>query len=66
MMGSFVMNNLLRSQGYAFYAMLGITTGGILNMILDPVFIFGMGLGITGAAMATVLSQCISFGILLF
>lgn len=66
MMGSFVMNNLLRSQGYAFYAMLGITAGGILNMILDPVFIFGMGLGITGAAMATVLSQCISFGILLF
>ena len=64
MMGSFVMNNLLRSQGYAFYAMLGITTGGILNMILDPIFIFGFHLGISGAAIATVLSQCISFTIL--
>lgn len=66
MTGSFVMNNLLRSQGFAFYAMLGITTGGILNMILDPIFIFGFGLGISGAAIATVLSQCISFFILLF
>lgn len=66
MTGSFVMNNLLRSQGFAFYSMLGITTGGILNMILDPIFIFGFGLGISGAALATVLSQCISFGILFF
>lgn len=66
MTGSFVMNNLLRSQGFAFYAMLGITTGGILNMILDPIFIFGFHLGISGAALATVLSQCISFGILFF
>jgi len=65
MTGSFVMNNLLRSQGFAFYSMLGITTGGILNMILDPIFIFGFHLGISGAALATVLSQCISFGILL-
>ena len=66
MTGSFVMNNLLRSQGFAIYAMLGITTGGILNMILDPILIFGMGLGISGAALATVLSQCISFCILFF
>ena len=66
MMGSFVLNNLLRAQGYAVYAMIGITTGGILNMILDPIFIFGLKLGITGAAMATALSQCISFGILLY
>ncbi len=66
MTGSFVMNNLLRSQGFAFYSMLGITTGGILNMILDPIFIFGFDLGISGAALATVLSQCISFGILFF
>lgn len=64
MTGSFVMNNLLRSQGFAFYSMLGITTGGILNMILDPIFIFGLNLGISGAAIATVLSQCISFCIL--
>lgn len=66
MTGSFVMNNLLRSQGFAFYSMLGITTGGILNMILDPIFIFGLNLGISGAALATVLSQCVSFCILFF
>lgn len=66
MMGSFVLNNLLRSQGYAFYSMIGITTGGILNMILDPILIFGLDMGITGAALATALSQCVSFGLLLF
>lgn len=60
------MNNLLRSQGYAVYAMAGITTGGILNMILDPVLIFGLRMGISGAAAATVISQCVSFCILLF
>ena len=46
--------------------MIGITTGGILNMILDPIFIFGLDLGISGAALATAISQCISFGILFF
>ena len=66
MTGSLAMNNLLRFQGLAVYAMIGITTGGILNMILDPIFIFGLDLGISGAALATALSQCISFGILFF
>ena len=66
MMGSFVLNNLLRAQGYAFYSMIGITTGGILNMILDPILIFGFDMGIAGAAIATAASQCISFGLLLF
>ncbi|RGY95856.1 MATE family efflux transporter [Clostridium sp. AM58-1XD] len=66
MMCSFVMNNILRAQGNAMYAMVGITAGGILNMILDPIFIFGMGLGTAGAALATGLSQIISFLILLF
>lgn len=65
MMCSFVMNNLLRYQGNAVYAMIGITTGGILNMILDPIFIFGLGMGTSGAAIATALSQLISFLILL-
>ena len=60
------MNNLLRFQGLAVYSMIGITTGGILNMILDPIFIFGLDLGISGAALATAISQCISFGILFF
>ena len=66
MTGALSMNNLLRFQGLAVYSMIGITTGGILNMILDPIFIFGLNLGISGAALATAFSQCISFGILFF
>jgi len=66
MMCSFVMNNLLRFEGLAVYGMVGITTGGILNMILDPIFIFGLGLGTSGAAIATAISQFVSFSILLF
>ena len=65
MMSSFVMNNLLRFQGLAMYGMVGITTGGILNMILDPILIFGLGLGTAGAAIATGISQAVSFTILL-
>ena len=65
MMCSFVMNNLLRFQGLAAFAMIGITSGGILNMILDPIFIFGLKLGTAGAAIATGISQCVSFSILL-
>ena len=66
MVTSFIMNNLLRFQGKALFAMVGITTGGILNIILDPIFIFNLGLGTSGAALATALSQVISFCILLF
>ena len=65
MMGSFALNNLLRFQGLAFYGMLGITSGGILNMILDPILIFGFNLGTAGAAIATAISQAVSFFILL-
>ena len=42
MICSFIMNNLLRFQGKALFAMVGITTGGVLNMVLDPIFIFGL------------------------
>lgn len=66
MMTSFVMNNILRSQGNAIFAMVGITVGGILNMILDPLLIFGLNMGISGAAIATMVSQMISFAILLY
>lgn len=66
MLTSFVMNNILRAQGSAMFAMIGITTGGILNMILDPLLIFGFDMGISGAAIATMVSQMISFGILLY
>lgn len=62
---SFVMNNLLRNEGKAAFAMIGITAGGILNIALDPIFIFTLGLGTAGAAIATALSQTISFFILL-
>lgn len=62
---SLVLNNQFRFQGNAVYAMVGITTGGVLNVILDPILIFGFDLGIRGAAMATALSQLISFCILL-
>lgn len=65
MMTSFVMNNILRAQGNAMFAMIGITTGGVMNMILDPILIFGFHMGISGAAIATMVSQMISFCILL-
>lgn len=66
MLTSFVMNNILRAQGNAVFAMVGITVGGILNMFLDPLLIFGFHMGISGAAIATMASQMISFGILLY
>ena len=65
MVASCVLNNILRYEGQAPLAMIGLTTGGILNIMLDPVFIFGLDLGITGAGLATAISQYISFFILL-
>ena len=64
MMASFVLNNLLRFQGNAFYGMIGLTIGGIVNMALDPILIFNLHMGIAGAALATIFSQAISFCIL--
>ena len=61
---SFVLNNFLRFEGKAALAMIGITFGGVLNLILDPLFIFGFDLGISGAAIATLISQCVSLGLL--
>ena len=65
MIGSFVLNNILRSEGKALLSMIGLTAGGILNIILDPIFIHGFDMGISGAAVATLISQAISFIILL-
>jgi len=62
---SCVMNNILRYEGMAKLAMIGLTTGGILNMILDPILIFVADMGIAGAGLATAVSQYISMGILL-
>ena len=65
MMAALVLNNQLRQQGNATYAMIGLVSGGILNIALDPLFIFVFDLGISGAAYATILSQLISFFLLL-
>lgn len=64
MMSSFVLNNQLRFQGSAAYAMVGIVTGAVLNIVLDPLFIFVCGMGVAGAALATVISQVVSFCLL--
>lgn len=60
-----VMNNILRYEGLASLAMLGLTAGGILNIILDPLLIYGADLGIAGAGIATAVSQYISMLLLL-
>ena len=65
LISSLVVNNQLRFQGSAFYAMIGITSGALLNVALDPLFIFAFGMGVSGAALATSLSQMVSFVILL-
>jgi|SRR5574344_186633 putative MATE family efflux protein len=65
MCASFVMNNILRSEGHAAFSMIALTSGGFINIILDPIFIFSLKLGTAGAAMATLISQCISFSLLL-
>jgi putative MATE family efflux protein len=62
---SCVLNNILRYEGRASYAMVGLTTGGILNIALDPLFIFGLDMGVSGAGLSTALSQFVSFLILL-
>ena len=61
----FVMNNILRSEGHAAFSAIALTSGGILNMLLDPLFIYTFNLGTKGAAMATVASQAVSFLIFL-
>ena len=62
---SLVLNNQLRFEGNSFYSMIGLTTGGILNLFLDPLLIFVFDMGIAGAAIATAISQFVSFLILL-
>ena len=66
MVASFVLNNQLRFQGGAMYAMVGITTGAVLNIVLDPLLILPqfMNLGVAGAGWATIFSQFVSFCLL--
>lgn len=65
MTAALVLNNQLRFQGNALFAMIGIGSGGVINMLLDPLFIFALDMGVSGAALATIISQLLSF-ILLF
>ena len=65
MTAQLVLNNQLRFQGNALFAMIGIVSGAVLNIGLDPLFIFVFDMGISGAALATIISQAVSF-ILLF
>lgn len=65
LVAQFVVNNQLRFQGSAFYGMIGVTAGAMLNVVLDPIFIFGLGMGVSGAALATSISQVVGFFILL-
>ena len=63
---SFILNNGLRYEGKAFYAMFGLTAGGLLNILGDYILVMKCGLGVYGAGLATAASQVVSFGILLF
>ena len=64
-MGSFCLNNQLRFQGNAVYAMIGVVSGAVLNVGLDPLFIHGFHMGAQGAALATAISQTVGFFVLL-
>ena len=65
MTGGYTLNNLLRFEGKASLGMIGLMTGAVLNIALDPLLMFVLDLGIAGAAIATAFSQIVSFLILL-
>ena len=54
------MNPFINAQGYSLIGMCSVAVGAGANLLLDPLFIFGLGFGVRGAAIATVLSQCLS------
>lgn len=62
---SFVINNVLRAEGKAAFSMVGLCSGGVFNILLDYTFIVKLRMGVTGAALATILSQLFSFSILI-
>ncbi len=63
---NFVMNQCLRAEGSAMLSMFGMGFGGILNCVLDPIFIFQFDMGVAGASLATAISKLVSFAILVF
>lgn len=68
MAANFVMNQCLRGEGSALLSMIGMGIGGVINCVLDPIFIldWGLGLGVAGASIATAISKLISFAILIY
>ena len=66
MMSALTLNNQLRLQGNARFGMVGIVSGAILNIALDPLFIFTLGMGVSGASLATAISQLFAWGLLLY
>jgi putative MATE family efflux protein len=65
MMSALTLNNQLRLQGNARFGMIGIVSGAILNIALDPLFIFTLGMGVSGASLATAISQLFAWCLLL-
>ena len=65
MTSTFTMNNILRFEGKASLSMVGLMTGAILNMVGDPILMFGLDMGIAGAGLSTAISQFVSFCVLL-
>ena len=65
MMSALTLNNQLRLQGNARIGMVGIVSGAVLNIILDPILIFACRMGVSGASLATAVSQLFSWGLLL-
>ncbi len=63
---SLTLNNQLRLQGSAKKAMIGIASGAVINCLLDPLLIFGFGMGVAGAGLSTLISQVLSFAILVY
>ncbi len=66
MCASYVLNNVLRAQGKALLSMIGLVSGAVINIVLDPILIYGANMAMRGAAIATCISQIMSFGILLY
>lgn len=66
MVSQMSLNNQLRMQGNAMFAMFGLVSGAVLNIILDPLFIYSAGMGVSGASLSTAISQFVSWSILLW
>lgn len=63
--GGYALNNALRAEGSTMQSMIGVSSGAILNIILDPIFIFTFNMGVAGAGIATMIGQFVSFALLL-